>query len=164
MTPAISESSSNQNLAHNLTRMPKRELRKFDGKLEEWKSCSHWFKSNVHERVDISDGTRMSYLQDALFGEAANIIVGHEAINDNYKEAWDLLETTHNNKKSIIARHFELLAAIPKIQNNSGESIRQIMKEILVHGHGLKVLGEPTDQLNTPLLYHTISKLNNTTK
>lgn len=164
VTPAISESSSNQTIDHNLTRMPKRELRKFDGKLEEWKAFSHWFKSNVHERAGISDSTRMSYLQDTLVGEAANTIAGLEVTNDNYKEAWDLLETTYNNEEAIISRHFELLAAIPKIQNSSGESIRQLVNETLVHVRGMKVLGEPTDQWNTPLLYHTISKLDNTTK
>ncbi|XP_057329864.1 uncharacterized protein LOC130670473 [Microplitis mediator] len=160
-TPAVLDTSNHN---YNLTKMPKRELRKFDGKLEEWKSFYQWFNANVHDRVGISDSTHMSYLQDTLIGEAAKTIAGLEATNENYKEAMELLKATYNNEEAIITRHFELLTAIPKLQNNSGDAIRQLVNETLVHVRGMKVLGEPTDKWDVPLLFHTISKLDSSTK
>lgn len=68
-TPALSEASNINNLDHNLTKILKRKLRKFYGKLEEWKSFSHWFQSHVRDRVGISNSTRMSFLQDTLLND-----------------------------------------------------------------------------------------------
>lgn len=151
--------------AHNHTKIPKIGLKTFDGSLEKWKPFHDWFKSNIDDQArGLGDGVKLSYLQACLTGEAEKTIEGFEATNENYKEAWELLLATYDQKPLIINRHYELLLAIPKLTNATSESIRQLVNESQVHVRGMKVLGEPVEQWNTPLVHLILSKLDNNTR
>lgn len=58
---------------------------------------------------------------------------------------------------------FDLTKYIKVTYNDEAIISRQkLINETMVHVRSMKVLGEPTDQPDTPLLYHVLVKLNDT--
>lgn len=119
---------------------------------------------NIHDRQNIGDSTKLFYLKRSLTGEAAAATTGLERTNDNYKEAWEIINSNYNNERVITSRHYELLMAIPKMPNNNADSIRRLTSATQVHIRGMKGMGKHTDQWSTPLYFTTLSKLDGTTR
>lgn len=159
----ITQTTSN-NVDYSLTKIPRVELRKFDGSIDQWRAFSDWFIGTIHNREGITDSMKLSYLHDSLIDEAAKTIAGFENTNENYQEAWNLLKLTYNNERVIIFNHFELFMAIPNMRNNSADAIRQLINEAQVQVRKMKVMGQLTDKWDVPLVYIVTSKLDKNTK
>lgn len=159
-SPTTSHGSAN---AEHITKIPKIELKKFDGSLEKWRSYRDWFLSTIHNRDGLSDANRLDYLQATLTGEAARTIEAFESTDSNYAEAWKLLEATYDNERILILRHYTVLLETPAMQKNSAEEIRNLLNRIQTHILAMKALGEKVEQWNTPLVHLIYTRLHKDT-
>ncbi|KAL0263950.1 UNVERIFIED_CONTAM: hypothetical protein PYX00_010491 [Menopon gallinae] len=88
---AQTEGCSERNTATQVT-LPQICLPVFNGSIAECLSFADLFKAAVDGNSAISNAQRLQYLKGALRGEAANVIRHLPITEQNYAEAWDLLE------------------------------------------------------------------------
>lgn len=144
-------------------KIPKIELKRFDGAIEKWRAYRDWFISTIHNRENLSDANRLDYLQGTLVGEALRTIEAFAATNNNYKEAWKLLEETYDNERVLTLRHYTLLLETPRMKGNTPEEIRALLNRIQTHTLEFKALGEKIENWNTPLFHLIHTRLDNKT-
>ena len=99
----------------NRVRLPKLEIRKFNGDPTLWPEFSDTFNIAIHKNTDLSDIERFTYLKGYLTGEAARCIEGFTLTAANYSKALDLLKDRFGNKKLIISKHMDALLGLEKV-------------------------------------------------
>ena len=75
-------------------RLPKLELRRFDGELTEWTAFWDSYESAIHNSTDLSAIDKFTYLRSLLEGPAATAIAGLTLSSPNYAEAINYPEET----------------------------------------------------------------------
>ena len=83
-------------------KLPKLDLKKFDGEPTEWQSFFETFLSAVDSNDNLSNVEKFTYLKIYLEKEAARTIQGFSLTNENYCEAIKLLKERFGNKQLII--------------------------------------------------------------
>ena len=86
-------------------KLPKLELRKFDGNHTQWISFRDTFEASVHNNASLSAIDKFSYLRSLLERSAADAISGLILMASNYKEAIEILKASFGNKQQIINCH-----------------------------------------------------------
>uniref|UniRef100_A0A6V7IQ82 Uncharacterized protein n=1 Tax=Bracon brevicornis TaxID=1563983 RepID=A0A6V7IQ82_9HYME len=134
---------------------PRLEMRTFDGHLENWIEFYHWFTKHIHNNMDISNSVKMCFLQDALVGEPAELIDGFSIANtSSYKQAWDILNQTYNNKDNIIHRYLDLIIEYSALGDDADSSIKDFARKIVIYIRQLKAMD--WDSESVKLLVATI--------
>ena len=88
-------------------KLPRIELKSFDGDILNWQTFWDQFESSVHSKTSLSDVDKFSYLKSLLDGPAGDCIAGLKLTSDNYKEAVDLLKSRFGNTQLLINRYAE---------------------------------------------------------
>ena len=73
-------------------KLPKVELKRFDGQLTDWATFWDMFQSSVHKNAELTDIDQFNYLHSLLEGSAANAISGLSLTTANYSEAITILQ------------------------------------------------------------------------
>ena len=73
-------------------RLPKLEIRNFDGNPLEFRGFWDIFDSSVNSDSELSDIDKFTYLRSLLQGPARDLISGLGLTATNYKKALELLE------------------------------------------------------------------------
>ncbi|XP_015767737.1 PREDICTED: uncharacterized protein LOC107346459 [Acropora digitifera] len=73
-------------------KLPKLEVRRFNGRVDEWQEFWDCYESSIHSNPNLSDVDRFSYLRGLLGGAARTTIAGLALTAANYKVAIDLLK------------------------------------------------------------------------
>ena len=73
-------------------RLPKLELKSFDGNMMNWMEFWDSFERNIHLNSSLCDGDKLSYLKASLKGTASHAIAGLRTTGDNYAPAVDILK------------------------------------------------------------------------
>jgi len=73
-TSGISSASLQALPPHSLTKIPKLEIKKFTGQIEDWSSFSQIFKSLIMKRNDLENVVKLHYLLSHLEGEPHDLI------------------------------------------------------------------------------------------
>jgi len=102
----------------------------------------------------------LKILKGLLKGDALNVISALEATNDNYDEAWKLLQRRYSNNRIIINTHLKGLFDMPVI-SRTASVLRNVIDTTRTHLRSLKTLGEPTD---TIIIYLITNKLDRATR
>ena len=99
--------------SYNPTRLPKIEIKKFDGQILNWLGFWDQFSSAVDARTGLRDIDKFTYLISSLSGKAEEII-GRLALNtDNYKKSCRYTERTFREQAQIDAHVGKLPKIIP---------------------------------------------------
>ena len=105
--------ASNQNMVQNTSspatisgnletarvKLPKLEVRKFVGKIEEWQEFWDSFETAIHLNDSLSKVDKFSYLRGLLEGLVRSSITGFVLTSTNYESALELLKN-RNGKNS----------------------------------------------------------------
>ena len=83
-------------------KLPKLELRKFDGYILQWQGFRDQFNSAVHQNDHLSDIQKFSYLKSFLTSSASSVLSGLTLIENNYKEAVILLKQRYSNEQVLV--------------------------------------------------------------
>ena len=82
-------------------KLPKLDIKPYEGDVTEWNSFWELYKVSVHNRAELEAIQKFSYLKSLLQGEALELIAGFKLEANNYVQAVNLLETTYGKKDEI---------------------------------------------------------------
>ncbi|MEM7375590.1 MAG: DUF1759 domain-containing protein, partial [Bacteroidota bacterium] len=122
-------------------RLPKLELKKFNGDLLKWQSFWDSFDSTIHNNDSLHNIDKLNYLRSQLQGDALKTIAGLESTNSNYTVAIDILKERYGNQQLIIQNHYTKLADLEAASDRI-HSLRSVFDTIEQHLRSLEALGE----------------------
>ena len=140
----------------HLARLPKIELPKFSGKIEEFPPFWDAFEATV-DKSELPDVTKFTYLKGLLEKEAKAVIDGLQLTAVNYKEAKDILKQRYNRKEAHIFQHVQKLLTLeadPSIKDNLSK-LKFINDKVKIHIRSLEALdihGNTYGVILTPLI------------
>lgn len=122
-----SESYTNSPSLANQTKLPKLQMKRFNGKITDWQPFIDSFDSAVHTNSSLNEIDKFNYLKSLLDGSALSAISGLSITSVNYKSARDILEQRYGNKQLLITAHMDELIALPQVKSVSDvRGIRQL--------------------------------------
>ena len=122
-------------------RLPKLELKHFNGNLMEWTSFWHSYSSSIHENSNLSEIDQFNYLHSLLEKSAAEAVSGLKITSANYQEAVDILKNRFGNQQQIVNVHMNALLNLTKVGNVEDlKGLRQLHDKVEGHMRGLKSL------------------------
>ncbi|XP_071649486.1 uncharacterized protein [Temnothorax longispinosus] len=153
LTPASTSHTVNLNATSipvdNNTRrikLPVAELPKFDGNLEKWLSFKNTFVTMIDSRQDITDLQKFLYLKDSLRDDALNKITIYNVSEENYKNAWKLLNDSYERKRILIAKHLDAIIDLPAPDKATHKELMKLVDDMRQHVNMLASLGVHPDQ------------------
>ena len=122
-------------------KLPRIEIKKFNGELTQWKSFIDTFEAAI-DKSSLSDVEKFNYLKGYLLGNALKTIEGLSLTNENYPKALDLLRDRYGNVQMIISAHMsELLKLQPITSEEDVSYLRLFYDNIESHVRSLLSLG-----------------------
>ena len=127
-------------------KLPKLELKKFNGDHSKWISFWDTFEASVHENENLSPIDKFNYLISLLERSAAEAISGLTLTASNYDEAIEILKGRFGNKQQIINRHMEILLNLDSVTSHHNmRSLRKLHDTVESNVRSLKSLGVPRE-------------------
>ena len=146
-------------------RLPKLNLPKFDGNVENWRSFWETFEANVGSQAFPSI-TKFTYLQSCLVGDARRAVSGLSLTAENYTHACNILETRFGKQERIVFAHIQgllnLAIATPSGCKNevpTVDALRQMQDKLLSHVRSLQSLDIDGNRYGVFLTPMILSKL-----
>lgn len=133
-------------------KLPKIDLPKFDGRLENWVTFKDAFQTMIHSRTALGNIEKLNYLKLSLTGKAAIAIGAFTISEDNYEAAWNHLIEIYDNKRALVLRHASLLRDTPAMPNDSSEAVRDLANYMQLHIRSLEALGRTWEDIANDLL------------
>ena len=100
-------------------KLPKLEVRKFSGKLEDWQEFWDSFDSAIHSNDSLSNVEKFSYLRGLLLEPARSAIAGFALTSANYESAVELLKKRFGKKIAVQRTLVNELLNTPPVLNDS---------------------------------------------
>ncbi len=143
-------------------KLPKLQLKKFDGDPTSWQQFWDSFNCAVHENTALSNIDKFNYLLGLLESTASQAISGLSLSGDNYSEAVKILKDRFGNKQLIISKHMDKLLRLPSISSvRDVKGMRSIYDSIESNVRSLKSLGVNSEMYGSLLAPVMMSKLPN---
>ena len=95
------------------TKLPKLTLPSFSGEYTQWVSFWDQLTTLVDSKRDTTNVEKLSYVKQALKGDAAQIVSSLLVTDTNNDIAKRKLEERYNNKRSIVKAHLAAIHALP---------------------------------------------------
>ena len=92
-----------QEVVNNLPRL---ELPKFSGNLEDWHEFIALFDSLVHNVPSLPEINKFHYLRSSLHDDALAVISGYTLEERNYRSAYDALKDRYQNRRRLAQMYF----------------------------------------------------------
>ncbi|CAB4003059.1 TNF receptor-associated factor 3 [Paramuricea clavata] len=141
-------------------KLPKLEVKKFGGKLQEWQEFWDSFDSAVNQNEGLADVDKFAYLRSLLIEQARSAISGFALTSANYNEAIDLLKRRYGKKNAIQKAHIqELMNMKPVCNDRDTEKLRKLYDTCETNYRGLKALGEDDTAYSTIVVPEILEKL-----
>ena len=136
----------NSSISHTpskvMAKLPKLDLPKFGGQLQEWQEFWDSFKSTVNNNDALAEVDKFKYLKSLLNEPAKSTIAGFALTSANYQAAVDLLKRRYGRRDAIQKAHIEdLLSIHPVCNENDVWKLRKFHDESEKHFRGLEALG-----------------------
>ena len=123
-------------------RLPKLEVRKFDGKVHEWQEFWDSFESAIHRNDMLENVDKFSYLRGLLVGPARSAIAGFALTSANYQAAVELLNKRYGKKEAIQRAYVnELLNVQPVYNERDAPRLRSLYDFLETKHRALQALG-----------------------
>ena len=132
--PEESNVSSNSKSGINI-KLPQIQLERFDGSYTKWTSFWDCFQSNIHNRDDLTDVNKLTYLKSILDGNAKERVRNLPVTDANYKKVVTILENTYADKNKITWDLIYTLGDVPNPSNNFNDldSFRTVVASCLAN-------------------------------
>lgn len=135
------------------TFLPKQQVPKFNGELNEWVKFRDTFIALIHNNPKLTDIQKFTFLEDALSGSAASAIKSIGISNENYTTAWEKLRTRFEDESELKYHHFRGIFDAPPVTKNSREELQALIDNIENHLAALKTLKEPTQHWDSIIIF-----------
>ena len=144
----------------NSVRLPKLQLRHFNGDLTRWTSFWESFEAAVDSNPDLSNVEKFNYLTSLLENTAREAIAGLSLTEANYTEAVSTLKRRFGGTQQIISKHMEALLQVEAVTNSQNvKALRCLFDNLSPHMRSLaslKVKEETYRNLLCPVLINKI--------
>ena len=140
-------------------KLPKLDLRKFDGEVSTWPTFWDAFESSIHKNPTLAPIDKFNYLNSLLMKPALDAISGLSLSASNYEEAIAILKKRFGNKQQIINRHMDILLNVSPVTNQDTRKLRELYDTLESHVRSLKSLGIPSNSYGSLLSSIIMNKL-----
>ncbi|XP_071055173.1 uncharacterized protein [Onthophagus taurus] len=114
-----------QTTVKNTVRLPKLELKKFNGDIATWPEFWEQFKQSVHDS-ELDDVGKFAYLKSYLTGRAAATIAGLTSSGASYVNAIELLKAEFGNSQRIVDSYETDINGLRKLFNTASTIIKSL--------------------------------------
>ena len=119
-------------------KLPKLELRKFNGKIYEWQEFWDGFCSAIHENEELANVDKFKYLKSFLEEPARSVIAGMPITDAEYGTAIDLSKKRYARPLVIERTHInELTSLSPVFSEKNVARLRALHDQIETYFRGL---------------------------
>ncbi|KRY26929.1 hypothetical protein T01_2962 [Trichinella spiralis] len=94
-------------------RLPRCDLPKFSGDFTEFRAFWDQFDYRVHQRMDLSNAAKLTYLRGCLTGKAADVISSLSSSNADYEVALNRLREEFDRPAKVIRHQIKKLVQTP---------------------------------------------------
>ncbi|XP_055910900.1 uncharacterized protein LOC129945266 [Eupeodes corollae] len=148
----LNNSSSHNNNSNYSVKLPKLQLKKFDGNYHEWLSFWEQFRTAVHENGNLTSSDKFSYLESVLTGSAKNVIGGFTASGMCYEAAISLLQEQFGDVERLVDKNMQQLLSLRSVhQRTDAASLRNLYNSITSCCRTLTALQIPTHHYHVML-------------
>lgn len=141
-------------------KIPKVDLKKFNGNLLEWLPFIQGFTNSVHNKKSIPDNVKITILQQHVKGKALETIKYYALTDENYQPALDTLTEKYGDPDKLIDAHIELLLNLrDKVDSITLRSLYDQLFSIVNILETLKINREQYAILLVPMLKCLFPKL-----
>lgn len=141
--------------------LPKINIKRFDGTLENWVSFIGLFDSLIHKR-NISNVEKLHYLLSSVEGKAYDLIKNFPLTEQNYLDAYQLLHKHFDNKRYIATNYYEKLVHCEPIKTKSASELERVHR---LFSENLTVLEKYSLPDSNFMLFHLLwTKLDRSTR
>ena len=138
---AESQQSHSNSTPSVQVKLPKLEVKRFSGKVEEWQQFWDGFESAIHNNPKLSQVDKFSYLRGLLVGIARTSVAGLALTSANYEAAIEILKRRFGNKVTIERAHVnDLLKVHPVYNDKDTGSLQRLYDTVEVHHRSLHAL------------------------
>lgn len=127
------------------------EVGEFDGSPAAWPAFRDLFRAEVHER-EISDVTKLLYLQKACVGKARSALGAWKPVADNYNAAWRTLVRKYDDNYRIKQALIDELFKLPRFSEETFDNLRRIIDTTSSALRQLETMGELVDHWDMLLI------------
>ena len=135
------ENSGGEGQQQVRVKLPKLEMRKFTGKVEDWQEIWDSFRSAVHNNPGIAKIHKFKYLRSYLEEPARRVIAGLTLTDANYDAAVEILENRFAKPALIKRVHItQLMNLAPVFNERNIGRLCHLLDDIETHFRGLEAL------------------------
>ena len=145
-------------------KLPKINIAVFEGDAVKWRPFIESFDATIHDRVDITDIEKFTYLRGLLRGSALQSIEGMPLTNHNYNSAKELLEKRSSNPQLIVSSHMNALIKLPRINGAHVKDLRELRDKVERNIRALNSVGISAEHFGSLLIPIVLEKLPNIVK
>uniref|UniRef100_T1GFZ7 Uncharacterized protein n=1 Tax=Megaselia scalaris TaxID=36166 RepID=T1GFZ7_MEGSC len=127
-------------LKENEVKIPTVELPHFNGRYEDWRNYINLFDVLIHTNTSLESIHKLKYFWTTLEGDALDIIKHLPLNGSSYSIARELLKKRFEHKRKLVNNYLNRLFKAPVIQNESSNSIKQVINTINDCTNSLKQL------------------------
>lgn len=110
----------------NLPKLPKVNIRQFDGKIGNWITFIQLFNSLIHDRKDLTDVEKLHYLLSSVQNEAHDLIKNYPISNENYRVAYNTLYKHYNKIRLIATTYYERLINCEPVRSSRACDLERV--------------------------------------
>ena len=115
----------------NSVRLPKLQLRHFNGDLTKWTGFWESFEAAVDSNPDLSSVEKFNYLSSLLENTAREAIAGLSLTEANYAEAVSTFKRRFGGTQQIISKHMEALLQVEAVSSSQNvKALRHLLDNI----------------------------------
>eukprot|EP00795_Rhopilema_esculentum_P004207 gene4207-20394_t len=158
-SPSMGRRNTGENLSSKL-RLPKLELKSFDGNMMNWMEFWDSFERNIHLNSSLCDVDKMSYLKASLKGTACHAIADLRTTGDNYAPAVDILKEKYGKANVLKGSHMSALKAVVAVTYSKNlDGLKKLYELVDMHVKALSVLGTSEEQYSLVIVPDLMKKI-----
>ena len=141
-------------------KLPKLEIKKFNGKLQEWSEFWDSFNSAIHSEQGLAKVDKFKYLRGFLEEPVRRVIAGLAMTEENYDAAVEILINRFAKPMKIKRSHINDIMNLPPVFNERNTArLRHIYYDIEAHFRSLEALGADKDSYSSVVVPVVMEKI-----
>ena len=141
-------------------KLPKLEIKKFNGKLQEWSEFWDSYNSAIHSEQGLAKIDKFKYLRGFLEEPVRRVISGLALTEENYDAAVNILTDRYAKPMKIKRVHINDIMNLPAVFNERNSvRLRHLYDDIEVHFRSLEALGADKDSYSSVVVPVVMEKI-----
>jgi len=138
------EEKASEQKSSTAAKLPKLQITKFDGKVENWLPFWGKFNSEI-DKANLPSVTKFGYLKELLEKNVWNDIDGLPFTDGGYNNAKAILEAEYGNESDIINAYARNIMELPVISEANPSKVKEFYKQLRFNVQSLETLGRLSD-------------------